>query len=191
MASGINYRLIRLADIYLMYAECLIKGGTSESNLQNAINFINRVRKRSGIILIGKQNLGEYPEATYDDRDLNSNDVMQHLMYIERPMELCMEGHAIRVIDLRRWNVTKERFTWLSKQKYLIGRGTFLAPTKEDPNSLYVGQNWGKQRPYRADDPDTYLKPVSDYIQASMNYGPSVAYWPIPNIESTSNPDIK
>lgn len=190
MASGINYRLIRLADIYLMYAECLIKGGTSESNLQNAINFINRVRKRSGIILIGKQNLGEYPEATYDDRDLNSNDVMQHLMYIERPMELCMEGHAIRVIDLRRWNVTKERFTWLSKQKYLIGRGTFLAPTKEDPNSLYVGQNWGKQRPYRADDPDTYLKPVSDYIQASMNYGPSVAYWPIPNIESTSNPDI-
>ena len=152
MASGINYRLIRLADIYLMYAECLIKGGTSESNLQNAINFINRVRKRSGIILIGKQNLGEYPEATYDDRDLNSNDVMQHLMYIERPMELCMEGHAIRVIDLRRWNVTKERFTWLSKQKYLIGRGTFLAPTKEDPNSLYVGQNWGKQRPYRADD---------------------------------------
>ena len=65
-----------------------------------------------------------------------------------------------------------------------------LAPTKEDPNSLYVGQNWGKQRPYRADDPDTYLKPVSDYIQASMNYGPSVAYWPIPNIESTSNPDI-
>ena len=52
MASGINYRLIRLADIYLMYAECLIKGGTSESNLQNAINFINRVRKNVLVLFL-------------------------------------------------------------------------------------------------------------------------------------------
>lgn len=29
-----------------------------------------------------------------------------------------------------------------------------------------------------------------DYFQASLNYGPQVAYWPIPNIEITSNPDI-
>lgn len=188
MASGINYRLIRLADVYLMYAECLLKGGQSSENLQEAINLINKVRHRSGVELIGKKVAGEFPDATYDEKELTAEDVMNHLMYVERPLELCMEGHAIRVNDLRRWNVTKERFTWLSKQRYVIALTTFLAPTKEDPNSLYVGKNWGRQHKY--EEPYLNLTPYEDYLQAAINYGPKVAYWPIPNIESTSNPDI-
>ena len=62
MASGINYRLIRLADIYLMYAECLIKGGASDGNVQSAINAINKVRHRAGVVLIGKSEQGEIQE---------------------------------------------------------------------------------------------------------------------------------
>lgn len=188
MASGINYRLIRLADIYLMYAECMIKGGASEDKLQVAINYINKVRRRSGVVLIGKKEIGEYPDATYDGKEYTAEDVMSHLMYVERPLELCMEGHAIRVNDLRRWNVTKDRFTWLSKQRYVIILTTYLSPSKEDPNSLYVGKNYGKQHRYL--EPYLDRTPYEDYLQAAINYGPRVAYWPIPNIESTSNPDI-
>ena len=36
MDSDINVRLIRLADVYLMYAESLIKGGSDESGVSEA-----------------------------------------------------------------------------------------------------------------------------------------------------------
>ncbi len=60
-------------------------------------------------VLIGKSEQGEFKRYTYDEKEYAASDVMNHLMYVERPLELCMEGHAIRVIDLRRWNITKEK----------------------------------------------------------------------------------
>ena len=53
--SDINFRLIRLADIYLMYAECLIKGGADDNGVAEASKYINRVRKRAGTVLIGRK----------------------------------------------------------------------------------------------------------------------------------------
>ena len=134
MASGINYRLIRLADIYLMYAECLIKGGASDGNVQSAINAINKVRHRAGVVLIGKSEQGEFKRYTYDEKEYAASDVMNHLMYVERPLELCMEGHAIRVIDLRRWNITKERFDQLASDeyKYCMIQTKYLKPNPDD-----------------------------------------------------------
>ena len=192
MASGINYRLIRLADIYLMYAECLIKGGASDGNVQSAINAINKVRHRAGVVLIGKSEQGEFKRYTYDEKEYAASDVMNHLMYVERPLELCMEGHAIRVIDLRRWNITKERFDQLASDeyKYCMIQTKYLKPNPDDPNALVSAFNFGKQYRFYELPPEKRGNAFVDYFQASLNYGPQVAYWPIPNIEITSNPDI-
>ena len=191
-SSGINYRLIRLADIYLMYAECLIKGGASDGNVQSAINAINKVRHRAGVVLIGKSEQGEFKRYTYDEKEYAASDVMNHLMYVERPLELCMEGHAIRVIDLRRWNITKERFDQLASDeyKYCMIQTKYLKPNPDDPNALVSAFNFGKQYRFYELPPEKRGNAFVDYFQASLNYGPQVAYWPIPNIEITSNPDI-
>lgn len=200
-ASGINLRLIRLADIYLMYAECLIKGGNDASRLQEAIDYVNEVRYRAGTMLIGDEYSGKYRgERTYQntviDDDNNTADdtlidtpqeLMEHLMYVERPLELSVEGNAIRVVDLRRWGVTKQRFEYLSQQGFVLKEIRYLKPKVNNSEDLELVANWGKQ--YRAAE---YPEEVAwfDYTNAAINYGESVAYWPIPNIESTSNPEI-
>lgn len=134
--SGINFRLMRLADIYLMYAECLIKGGQDDSNNQEALDYINKVRQRSGLVLRGKKEFSkgidlskyEYLNGgpTYDEKEYSANDIMNILMWDERPCELCIEGFSMRCLDLKRWaevfknrNFVKERFVKLSSQIYV------------------------------------------------------------------------
>ena len=200
-ASGINLRLIRLADVYLMYAECLIKGGNDASRLQEAIDYVNEVRYRAGTMLLGDEYSGKYMgQRTYqntivDEQNNTADDelidtpqeLMEHLMYVERPLELSVEGHAIRVCDLRRWGVTKQRFEELSQQGFVFKEVRFLKAKADNPNELELTANWGKQ--YRAEEfPED--KPWYDYTNAALNYSESVAYWPIPSIETTSNPDI-
>ncbi|WP_066631395.1 RagB/SusD family nutrient uptake outer membrane protein [Labilibacter marinus] len=128
--SGVNIRLIRLADIYLMYAECQMELG----NMDEAIKYINRVRKRSHIILLGDRDApgAEYNDlsTTYDnDRDVadrlyaniyDEETLRTHLYHIERPLELALEGNSLRNNDLRRWGVKKERFVDLAARRYNI-----------------------------------------------------------------------
>lgn len=40
--------IIRLADIYLMYAECYLNSGRTVGNAQNALQYVNYVRERAG-----------------------------------------------------------------------------------------------------------------------------------------------
>ncbi|WP_303317226.1 RagB/SusD family nutrient uptake outer membrane protein [Flavivirga abyssicola] len=110
--SDINIIVIRLADIYLSYAECMLEKG----DLSEALRYINRVRKRSHIMLLGKATDpgAEFnnAETTYVDDinlDLSGSDVvtvsnlMEHLRFKEIPLELSLEGD--RAADLRRWGV--------------------------------------------------------------------------------------
>jgi hypothetical protein len=180
--SGINYRVIRLADVYLMYAECLIRGGTNESGVNEALRHINKVRNRAGVVKIGKTSEGEYPTLTYDNKSYSARDVMNHLMYIERPLELSVEGHAIRLIDMRRWGITKARFTELASKIYYANNYEFMdtnGTKKTKWNSMLVeGTMTGKV---------TFV----DFLQAKDNYDEAAhSFWPIPNGETVANPNI-
>ncbi len=224
-SSEINLRLIRLADIYLLYAECLIEGGTNESGFAEALMYVNRVRQRAGTMLKGSEDnsMAEFKgSATYQDTVIDeesgepadpngvlvtAHELMEHLMFVERPLELCLEGHAIRLNDLRRWEdnritlsgiyssggsssdkfTVKGRFDYLSKQKYVLMSTFFLKPKTTDSQELVQGQNWGKQ--YRAEFYPAET-PWFDYAHAANNYNEEVAYWPIPNTEKMSNPYI-
>ncbi|WP_343329622.1 RagB/SusD family nutrient uptake outer membrane protein [Polaribacter staleyi] len=123
--SELNIPVIRLAEIYLLYAECMIES----SNLSEALVYINRIRKRSHLYLLGKETEAgaEFVgQATYlDDIDLDDSNgeeqvtlenLTNHLRFVEKPLELCLEGQ--RTVDLRRWGVWKERLVYLSQFEY-------------------------------------------------------------------------
>ncbi|MDV7186029.1 RagB/SusD family nutrient uptake outer membrane protein [Lutibacter sp. TH_r2] len=114
--SGINFRHIRLADIYLMYAEAVIE---ANGDYTTAIEYIDKVRKRAGVVTLQKymdNNSGMFPQLhisqeIHGERPMvaaSSETVMTHLRRVERPLELCFEGHRWK--DLVRWGIVQEVF---------------------------------------------------------------------------------
>ena len=78
--SKANWKVIRYADVLLMYAEAL----NENNKTTEAIGYLNQVRKRA--------NVTEYTSMTKDDT--------REKIYLERRLELYMEGH--RWFDLLR-----------------------------------------------------------------------------------------
>lgn len=118
--SGINFRHIRLADVYLMYAEAVLN---NSGDFMEAITYIDKVRSRAGVVTLEKymtDYAGAIPELhksiqvngprTWVSADVNS--VMTHLRKVERPLELCFEGHRWK--DLVRWGIVKDVFSDLA-----------------------------------------------------------------------------
>lgn len=88
--SGNNYRMIRYADVLLMYAEAIneASGPTTE-----AYDAINEVRNRA-----------DMPDVA---SNLNQAELREKIRN-ERVLELAIEGH--RVLDLVRWGIMADRF---------------------------------------------------------------------------------
>lgn len=196
--SGVNVRVIRLADVYLMYAECLIKGGTDDSGVAEAMKFVNRVRRRSAVVLLGADGTGEFPINQHDNISYTATSLMDHLMYVERPLELSAEGNAIRTIDLRRWGITKQRFQEISEKVYY--RGSLKIETEDGKTATRWSsvitdtteklENMPPQVLLLADY-ETPFDKWTDHGPAAANYIEDLhAYWPIPNSEETANPKL-
>lgn len=205
--SGVNLRLIRLSYIYLMYAECLIEGGANEGGYAEALQYVNRVRYRAGAVLVGSENAAgaeyvgkaNYQDSEdrpyYDSYDLygdkvitvnSASELMEHIMYVENPMELSVEGYDIRNIDLRRWGVKKERFESISNILYASAvQYSEKTAAAEYAGTLTQGYNWSNQFPNWRYPTNTTR---SDYVYAAINYSDDKAYWPIPNTEIMANP---
>jgi hypothetical protein len=103
-----GYRMIRFADVLLLLAECQIE----TNDLAGARTNINLVRARAAIpagwvkTLDGTANaanyvINEYPASGAPfDTQVNA----RKALYMERKLELGMEGH--RWFDLNRWGIT-------------------------------------------------------------------------------------
>lgn len=112
-ANGANWRYIRLAGVYLMYAEAVLEGGKAGSI--SALQAVNRVRERAHMPLLNT---------------LTMDDIKR-----ERILELSLEGH--RFFDLLRWGELKTRFQFLEntdshfKQFSLLGYDGFISGKDE------------------------------------------------------------
>jgi hypothetical protein len=89
---------LRLADVYLMYAEAVLHGyGTPQSSQPGfsltALNAVNKVRERATLPGVDPQFTGS--------KDAFMGEIMR-----ERAVELAFEG--LRWHDLRRWNVADQ-----------------------------------------------------------------------------------
>jgi hypothetical protein len=88
--SAKNHPMIRLADIYLLYAECLYRTNSSGVDGDHS-EYIMKVRRRAGL--------------TTAMPDSHDGDFIKNIMD-ERMRELCFEGH--RRIDLLRTGLLRE-----------------------------------------------------------------------------------
>lgn len=90
--SSTDFPLFRLADAYLMYAECAIRGATG-ANMDLALQYVNNVRTRSNANAISQ------------------SDLTLQFMIDERARELNLEGH--RRSDLIRFGMfTGNTYIW-------------------------------------------------------------------------------
>ncbi len=87
--SGINERIMRYADVLMMYAECQNELG----NTALCAEYVQQVRDRSNL-----------PNRQAEFAAMSQEEMREQLSH-ERALEFCFEGH--RFDDLRRWG-------WLS-----------------------------------------------------------------------------
>ncbi|MGA9637523.1 RagB/SusD family nutrient uptake outer membrane protein [Flavobacterium sp.] len=113
--SGINFRHIRLADVYLMYAEALVSSPSGDVN--EAIKYIDLVRERAGVKTLKQYltangntfpqlNISKQVHGTQPMVAPTKANILTHIQMVERPLELCFEGHRWK--DLVRWGKVKE-----------------------------------------------------------------------------------
>lgn len=97
----LNYKLIRYADVLLMYAEaCEAAGGAGKCG-KTAEQALNEVRQRARANAADPDALPDYPNYTIS---INGNEIrpnLQQAIRHERRVELAMEGH--RWFDICRW----------------------------------------------------------------------------------------
>ena len=93
--SGINYHIMRYADVLLMAAEAAVETG----NLEKARGYVNQVRQRA----VNTTRADSSPNYVIDTYNSSWTDaaVARKAVRFERRLELGMEGH--RLFDLRRW----------------------------------------------------------------------------------------
>ncbi|MDD4533925.1 MAG: RagB/SusD family nutrient uptake outer membrane protein [Prevotella sp.] len=120
-ASGLNFNLIRYADILLLKAEAEIE---LNQNLDDARNLINQVRQKAARSVDAKYSpvdvdpnkayyaVGQYPATGW------TQDYARKAVRMERRLELAMEGN--RWFDLIRWgNVVTTVNSYMSSEAKL------------------------------------------------------------------------
>lgn len=118
--TGLNVNIIRLADVYLMAAECEVELG----NLTRALQLVNNVRARAaslpkktvGGVQVAAYNVAQYPSFP-------SQAYARNAVRFERRLELAMEGH--RFYDLVRWGVLKQTL-----ESYFAFEGNYFSYLK-------------------------------------------------------------
>ncbi len=123
---------VRLADVYLMYAEAAAQGyvsptGKASNFSKNAVEALNRIRERAGV------------DPLADKYASNLEGFMSELRR-ERAVELAFEGH--RFNDLRRWLLLTE-YPYNIKTRQHFDRASELDP-KADPKENAV-LNWDEE----------------------------------------------
>lgn len=101
--SGINYHIMRYADVLLMAAEAAVETG----DLATALNYVNQVRNRAKNMTPVMNEAGDAPAANYQIEPyvaFPDAAFARQAVRFERRLELAMEGH--RLFDLRRWGNT-------------------------------------------------------------------------------------
>lgn len=130
--SGINERLLRYADVLLMYAECLNETGDTPG----AYTYIQMVRSRVGLPNLATTKPGM--------TQAQMRDQIAHERFLEFPLE----GH--RFDDIRRWGWLQDpaKLAWLKSRDaefntYTSGREYFPIPQLEMDNNPGTLQNDG------------------------------------------------
>jgi hypothetical protein len=122
-SNGVTYRdypwpQIRLADIYLMYAEALNE--TTDAPSADVYEYINRIRERAGLKTVQEA----WTQYSVNPSKFTTKEGMREIIHQERSIELAFEGN--RFWDLRRWKKAAESFN-----QPITGWSVFQATTTD------------------------------------------------------------
>lgn len=125
-----DFPMFRLADVYLMYAEAVLRGGTG-GDKPTALAYVNKLRERA------------YGNATGNVTDITLDGILD-----ERAKELYWEGH--RRTDLIRYGkFTSASYVWPWKGNVKDGKGVadylnlFPIPASDKTANPNLQQNTG------------------------------------------------
>lgn len=128
--SGINERVMRYADILLMYAECQNELG----NQAECAKYIQMVRNRVNL-----------PDRTTEFANYTQAQMREQIGH-ERFLEFSLEGH--RFDDIKRWGWLSDpvKLAWLKSRddefsNYVAGKEYYPIPQSEIDNNPNVKQN--------------------------------------------------
>ncbi len=181
--SGKNVTVLRLAEAYLNLAECFIE----KNQLQEAINQINVVRRRWDLVEL------DINSSLIDGTPYNQESLREHFRNVEKPLELSIEGHSTRIIDLRRWGIGSERYDFLSGEFHtLIDHESVLNDDREDMKAVTTQKSLIQKGIIISFDDDGNLirdeNAHSEFRNSRGNYNSSGAgYLPLPSIEVINN----
>jgi starch-binding outer membrane protein, SusD/RagB family len=136
------YPMMRLADLYLLYAEALNESGDAPS--ADVYTYVNLIRARAGLTTV--QNAW----STYSNNPtkFTTKAGMRSIIQRERAIELCFEGQ--RYWDLLRWKTAAQE---------LVGNVTGWDRTAKTPDLFYRELTFYTRR-FVA--PRDYLWPLQD-----------------------------
>ena len=104
--KGYSFPIIRMADLYLNYAEALNE--TKESPDTEVYEYIQRVRHRAGLD-VGSDLVSTWTQHSNNPNKPTTKDGMRDIIRQERMIELALEGY--RYWDIRRWKLAGEYFS--------------------------------------------------------------------------------
>lgn len=181
-----NYPVLRLAEVYLNYAEAVITryGKIEDAQLNNSIN---KLRARAGIAPLTNA-LAEKIRTTMNSSK-TKDEVMLDEIRRERTVELYMEGH--RFDDLKRWGKAEAELNQ-SRLGRVIGKRGY-ATTFRDASGVNTGRYDATSYPAGEEEvmtgagmlPCVVLSPASDCSFTTTDY-----LWPIPQHQRDLNPNL-
>lgn len=126
IADAWNYYLLRMADIYLLYAEAAINAGDAAGGLE----YLNKVKRRAYGYPINGASPVDYASTTAATVAIGDPVLGNNPLYYERWAELLNEGHWW--FDVCRWRIGKSEAAYFGSAINVNGALSF------DENKAYV-----------------------------------------------------
>lgn len=178
--SSCDISIIRVAEVYLTYAEAMIEMGKFDD--PSVVEAINKIRTRAGQPAIGANGC----VAGENLNGLSIQDKLRQRVRRERKCELAMEG--VIFTDMRRWqigDICNEFPSYGNPIKDIRYEG--LEPT-DIPNFSY-GLD-----PYRSNINDVaHYEHYKDKLRVrdrNRFWAPRFQWWPIPRVELDRDPNL-
>lgn len=168
-----NYPIIRLAEVYLTYAEALyeLNGAITDAQLDASIN---KLRDRAGV--------AHLTNALVSGNGLDMREEIRR----ERAVELYREG--FRFDDLKRWGILEESLN-PSRLGMVVGDASYATDFKDasgNPTAKYKAGSyvWGEEA---VQTPAGMLKCI--VVDSKQNHSVAKKHylWPIPTTQITLN----
>jgi hypothetical protein len=155
--GSIPFPIMRIADLYLLYAETLNEANPSDAPPAEAYRYIDMVRARAGLngVVESWRDYSSYPNKPLTKEGFRS------IVHQERNIELAMEGQHIWDVrrwkeadeawnvDVKTWNITGETvadfYKLITIDKRIFTRKDYLWPIREYNMSVNKNlvQNYG------------------------------------------------